>query len=403
MNKEPALVVCETLRREAEAALAGTEFHDVPIFAFAARCEGGVEVAASVQRQAELGGLALHVLGANCVAQLERRSAAGEAGCKVHRTEQCFYLVARESLVDALEQDGAYLITPGWLTRWKERLDRQGLGGPEGRALFHEGIDKLVLLDTGLYPRSREELRVMGEQLDLPPVALPIGPGHLRERLRGVLAPLGGAVPALQQLWPEKAHAEYAMAMELLGDLFAFATAEEVLRRSAEVCALLLSPRSSACWLADGEELRLVAVQPPDAAPSGRPPLPPGSSGIVFAQGVAVPVRYDGELLGLLAAEEVLLPARLGDYLKVTRFIAGVAGDALHNLRVAANRAVAPGEEFTTICSYCKDVRVEEDRWQRIEEYLVPRLPQLFSHGICPHCFKEHFGEEGDDGAGSCG
>ncbi|CAG0997756.1 putative diguanylate cyclase DgcE [Burkholderiales bacterium] len=38
------------------------------------------------------------------------------------------------------------------------------------------------------------------------------------------------------------------------------------------------------------------------------------------------------------------------------------------------------------ICGWCKSIRDDRGRWQRLEEYLSVRSEAQFSHGICPGC-----------------
>ncbi len=40
------------------------------------------------------------------------------------------------------------------------------------------------------------------------------------------------------------------------------------------------------------------------------------------------------------------------------------------------------------ICSYCKRIRKEENRWQQLEAYLSEHSEAEFSHGVCPDCFE---------------
>lgn len=40
------------------------------------------------------------------------------------------------------------------------------------------------------------------------------------------------------------------------------------------------------------------------------------------------------------------------------------------------------------ICSYCKKIRDEQNYWQRVENYLSEHAQVVFSHGICPDCYK---------------
>jgi len=38
------------------------------------------------------------------------------------------------------------------------------------------------------------------------------------------------------------------------------------------------------------------------------------------------------------------------------------------------------------ICSYCKNIRNDDDSWQRMESYIDAHSEAQFSHGICPDC-----------------
>jgi CheY-like chemotaxis protein len=41
------------------------------------------------------------------------------------------------------------------------------------------------------------------------------------------------------------------------------------------------------------------------------------------------------------------------------------------------------------ICSYCKKIRDEQNFWQRVDSYLAKHSELLFSHGICPDCYRD--------------
>ena len=43
------------------------------------------------------------------------------------------------------------------------------------------------------------------------------------------------------------------------------------------------------------------------------------------------------------------------------------------------------------ICSYCKNIRDENDKWVQIETYINDKSEAEFSHTICPVCLKRHF------------
>lgn len=41
------------------------------------------------------------------------------------------------------------------------------------------------------------------------------------------------------------------------------------------------------------------------------------------------------------------------------------------------------------ICSYCKKIRDEQNYWERVDSYLAKHSELLFSHGICPDCYRD--------------
>jgi DNA-binding response OmpR family regulator len=70
--------------------------------------------------------------------------------------------------------------------------------------------------------------------------------------------------------------------------------------------------------------------------------------------------------------------------------------EELHaRLRVAARilglqSTVQRLEGLLPICSYCKKIRDEEQRWRQVEEYVSKKTEATFSHGICPDCYERH-------------
>jgi sigma-B regulation protein RsbU (phosphoserine phosphatase) len=40
------------------------------------------------------------------------------------------------------------------------------------------------------------------------------------------------------------------------------------------------------------------------------------------------------------------------------------------------------------ICSYCKNIRADQDYWQSVESYIATHTQAEFSHSICPRCYE---------------
>ena len=52
-------------------------------------------------------------------------------------------------------------------------------------------------------------------------------------------------------------------------------------------------------------------------------------------------------------------------------------------------------EGIIPICMYCKQIRDDKESWHRVEDYISNHSEALFSHGICPACFKKAMEEHG--------
>ena len=46
------------------------------------------------------------------------------------------------------------------------------------------------------------------------------------------------------------------------------------------------------------------------------------------------------------------------------------------------------------ICSECKKIRDDREKWVPMETYIEKHSEASFSHGLCPTCFKKNFGDE---------
>ena len=45
------------------------------------------------------------------------------------------------------------------------------------------------------------------------------------------------------------------------------------------------------------------------------------------------------------------------------------------------------------ICSFCKQIRNEDNTWEQLEQYLSRHSEAQFSHGLCPECARAHYPE----------
>ncbi len=68
---------------------------------------------------------------------------------------------------------------------------------------------------------------------------------------------------------------------------------------------------------------------------------------------------------------------------------AGVLVAAVVTVGQTYLRQRAFAAQFVTVCSDCRRVKINEDLWQGIEDYMAVHSRVMLSHGLCPHCFEQ--------------
>jgi len=59
----------------------------------------------------------------------------------------------------------------------------------------------------------------------------------------------------------------------------------------------------------------------------------------------------------------------------------------------AVQRHVETLEGLLPICAFCKSIRNDDGKWEKLETYITDRSEAQFSHGFCPDCQRAHYPE----------
>jgi signal transduction histidine kinase len=352
-----AVAVCSNFADEARAALAAPGAAEVSLVVFPARCgRPPLELREVTELAAAQGCEAAEVLGSACCSAL-RRSELPD-GVRVHCMESCFELLAPRAMIEARLRDGAYLLTPGWLRRWPDRLAEQGLGDRAmAREILGEAVSKLLLLDTGIDADASSRLGELSEHLALPAEVEPVGVGVLHERLLRVGAEAAialerrahaSAVAAARQR-----AAEYAAAFDLVGSLADTVEERDVIDRTLDVCTTLFAPARVA-WLSVGGGDGLIVTPPLDDLEARRALAERLSRRLDPPGGFTVPIEHRDQVLGVLGVEEVSFPRFHGRYVELATTVARAAGMAVANARLleTTRHAVLVRDRFLSVASH---------------------------------------------------
>jgi two-component sensor histidine kinase len=343
------ILVCEFFKKEAEAIIRAEGFDDVTAAAFPSRC-GRPQVTWNelhrvVRPHADCS--RIHLLGGCCIAQLSKKfnkkvlTRRGK-NIFVENLEQCFYMLVGREIIDGYIKEGAYLLTPGWVKDWRDRLKEWGFEGDRDREMarefFSQSSKQLVLLDTGIDPSSSAHLREFAGFVDRPFVVVPVGLDFFRLFLTKIVLQRrlenNEAVNALDDA--HRRTADYAMSLELLSKLTWVMNEKEATANILDLFGMLFAP----------DKLRYLPYEggkPGEILPvsSGDLENTPIDRDLVNFQGnytwtgsgkgFLLRISYGNDTLGILEVDEIAFPEYKEHYLNLALAIAPVCGLAIKN------------------------------------------------------------------------
>jgi hypothetical protein len=345
---------------------------------------------------------------------------AGPGAPLVVRGETCFELLVNRALVDHWTQGGAHLVTVGWLARWREMLERWGLDRETASALFRDGANRLLLLDTGVDPEAGERLRGLAAWVGLPWEAVPVGLDHYRLTLEEAAQRVRGAQGELAALRRRVADGEAVF--DFVTRLAGARDESEVVGRLLDLVGSLLAPQRILYCPVEGDTVGPARLLP-DGSPEpelerevralrGDAALAASGRSILFR------VADERETFGLGVADGLAFPDYRERYLELVRTLMRAAAVVVGSARALARAARAEAAQrrareeverglsealesvrtlrgLLPICASCKRIRDEGGSWVQIETYVSARSEAKFSHGVCPDCFAKLYPEFG--------
>lgn len=363
MTTRRGVLVCTTFQREVEEALRLERLADVEIIALPCACAvadpSGVR--ADLERLTQSSGFdPLVVLGGPCLRAGERKFLASRPATVVC-IDRHFDLFLPEALVRRYIEEGAYLLTPGWLAGWRERLQQWGFDQETAPAFFGESCSRLVLLDTGMEPGSGDQLASMAAFVGRPMETVPVG----LDLIRLLLARLFPEPPAA----PEADHrvADYATVFDVMSRLAASETEEIAARGVLDLLEMLCGPALMA-YLSQppGEAARRPVVVPSGTVLSDEFALALAQSNEPYVwvdsgAGLVLRLERETEPLGSLLLSGFALPSHRERYLQLILTIKPVlvlalsGGRSIEKLR----RAAAQANELTIAAQCANQAKTE--------------------------------------------
>jgi len=112
-----------------------------------------------------------------------------------------------------------------------------------------------------------------------------------------------------------------------------------------------------------------------------------------FSYGLGIVLAFGHFLIALFLDRPVPLPYIIANSLIRSTALCLVTWVGIRAREAATLRAqVRMLEGILPICSFCKSIRDETGNWTQLEAYISRHSEADFSHGFCPACAREHYG-----------
>jgi diguanylate cyclase (GGDEF)-like protein len=341
-----AFALCEHYLQEAQAALEAEKMDDAVLVTFPARCGRppltGEELSALVESRGDVE--QVDVFGACCLKDIGDFT-SDSYSIRIHKSEQCFHLVADPVLIEHYLNKGAYLTTPGWVANWEVNVTRLGLNQNAAREMFAETTTSIVLLDTGIDEQSTLHLQTFARYVDRPFEVFYTGLSVMRLLLtRTYLAwqikvhQIKAAVE-IQEIRQQSA--THAMAMDLLSNLALIVNETDAVEGMLDIYRLLFAPRRiyylnyveglpDRLWIRpeetidDAEEETIKKRMAAFSEESGYT-----ESG----RGFFLRIVRRGEVRGVIVVEDIAFPDYLDHYFNLALSIVNICALPIENAR----------------------------------------------------------------------
>jgi len=360
MNDHLSILVCHNLALEAAIAIRREGLLDVGLATFPpdfCAVEQSWETLAPYIPPANSPNDRVYVLGGHCLAGL------GEpppkfSHCQARCLEQCCQFFVGAEVLEQSNRTGVYTLTPGWLARWREYVQKWGFDSALAREFFKESATRLQLVDTEVARRSQQQLEEFAEFVALDFTAVPVGLDYFCLYLSKLVADWCAederrATLALANR-ASRQSADYAMAFDLIGRMAGIMSEDKVVQQVLELAAMLFAPAQALFATVDDGVLQHLQGFPANGA-AEREALQTALAAAGEAEwieaesGFRVKCVHRDRTLGILQVAGFAFPEYRQDYLNIALVIAKVCGLAISNARIYQALGETVGELETEI------------------------------------------------------
>lgn len=319
--RKQIIIFCDHYRKELETLNLTAEHPDVQVLFFSGRC-GRPPISWEKLKESlpvDLQDVAIHVVSGGCIKDLPEEHQKIYSFNKIER-KHCIHLITSPSLAAFYADKGYYMITPGWLQRWREIIDQWGFDQKTARDFFRDTARAILLLDTGVDDNALDHLSQFSAFAGLPSETVTTGLDYLQLLVNNAILQSRLADNQEQsgcEIYDNRRErADFMMAFDLLNLLIRVREENDVIDGIREMFTMLFAPREIV--FQNSREGAASSESIEDTEP---------------ADGFILPVSGSTDILGKLCIKGLSFPKYKDQYKNLASRMVGICGLAIENAR----------------------------------------------------------------------
>ncbi len=250
----------------------------------------------------------------------------------------CFNMFAPKAMIESYINNGAYIITPGWLNQWKYYVTKTwGFDESSAKSFFKEFCKKLILLDTLIDKEASKKLDSFASFVDREYEIIPVGIEYFKIYIENIIKSdeiekyKKNTHTKLENALKDKAN--YAIAFDLVSRLNEKHEEKEIIDQIIEIFTMLFSPQSVR-YLAinDSKIMESLSSQTSNIDDIFKL-LDMKENYVLHENGFVLKLNYDNLTVGILSIENIAFVQYISQYINLAISISDVCALSIENSR----------------------------------------------------------------------
>jgi two-component system, sensor histidine kinase len=253
--------------------------------------------------------------------------------------ELCYSLLLGNTLIHNYIKEGNYLLTPGWLLKWRYYIiDVFGFNEHMAKEFFREGYKKILLLDSGVYEEIEKNLRDFSDFIGLDYFIMPVGLDYFKSNLINIYQEYRLKQSNLRMNEKNKQVADFTLVLDFMDRIATLLRQDDLINNVFDLFVMLTgAAKLSFLPVVNGNVNQPIFYNGQrygsELIENGNVTINDDYKLTSSGEGFILKVSFNNDILGYIEIENILFPNHIKSYIDLLKTIIDIVSLALFNSR----------------------------------------------------------------------